>query len=147
MATTDSENGQPKHPTRLEAELAEILERADRPPSNIIKFRAKARQSRTRSQHLARSAGHAFDWVRQLGPGGLLIAALVLALVGSLVNPTSRLLASAMGLVAIVCFIAVFVIGFREPKNGDFKRWRGRDIELGPSRPTWMNRKPKGPKR
>ena len=37
MTTTDPEGDRTKRPSRLETELAEILERADRPPSNIIK--------------------------------------------------------------------------------------------------------------
>jgi hypothetical protein len=147
MTTTDPEGDRTKRPSRLEAELAEILERADRPPSNIIKFRAKARQSRTRSQQFVQSLRNAADAVMQFGPGGLLIGALVFALLGSLLNPTSHLLAYVLGLIAIACFIAVFVIGYRDPKGGDVKRWRGKDIELGRPRPSWMNRHPKGPKR
>ena len=147
MTTTDSESDRPKRPTRLEAELAEILERADRPPSNIIKFRAKARQSRTRTQHVAHSLRNAGESIKQFGPGGLLIGALVFALLGSLLNPTSHLLAYLLGIVAIACFVAVYVIGFREPKGGEIKRWRGQDFEFGGSRPAWMHRKPKGPKR
>ena len=147
MTTKDSESDGTKRPTRLEAELAEILERADRPPSNIIKFRAKARQSRTRTRRFAQSIRHAGDIVLQFGTGGLLIGALVLALLGSLLNPTSHLLAYLLSLAAIACFIAVYVIGFREPKGGEMKRWRGQDIEFRGSRPSWMNRKPKGPKR
>lgn len=147
MTTTDPEGDRTKRPSRLETELAEILERADRPPSNIIKFRAKARQSRTRTQQFLHALRNASDAVVRFGPGGLLIGALVFALLGSLLNPTSHLLAYVLGVIAIACFIAVFVIGYREPKGGEMKRWRGQDIEVGRSRPSWMSRRPKGPKR
>jgi len=139
MTIKDPDHDRPK-PTRLDTELAEILERADRPPSNVIKFRAKARTSRSRVQDLKAR-------IREPGPGALLLAALILAFLGSLVSDSSRLAGTALGLAATACFAAVLVIGFRRPGGSATKRWRGQDIQFGDSRPNWMKRPPRPPKR
>lgn len=147
MTTKEPDSDQPKPRTRLEAELAEILERADRPPSNVIKFRAKARQSRSRWLDLRDRAIGPDSTLRRGGAGALLLGSLAFATIGSFVNPSSHLLAYLFGVLALVCFVGVFVVGFRDPRGGQTKTWRGRDIEIEPPRPTWMNRKPKPPKR
>lgn len=147
MTIKDPESDQPKRPSRLDAELAEILARVDRPPSNVIKFRAKARHSRTRWQNITHSLRGGGETIRRGGAGALLLGALVFALIGSFVNPSSHLAAYLLGIVAIACFVGVFVIGFRQPEGGELKRWRGQNIDTRPSRPSWMNRKPRGPKR
>jgi hypothetical protein len=147
MTTKEPEGDRPKRTSRLDAELAEILERTDRPPSNVIKFRAKARQSRGRWRALQESVIGPNSIVRRGGAGGLLLGSLVFALVGSRVNSSSHLAAYVLGILALACFVGVFVIGFRESKGGQFKTWRGQDIRIEPSRPSWMNRKPKPPKR
>jgi hypothetical protein len=147
MTTKDPDSERSKPRTRLESELAEILERADRPPSNVIKFRAKARQSRSRWLDLKERTIGPDSVARRGGAGVLLLGSLAFATIGSFVNDSSHLLAYVFGVLALACFVGVFVLGFREPRGGQTKTWRGRDIEIEPPRPSWMNRKPKPPKR
>ncbi len=141
VTTKDPKGERPKPKSRLDAELAEILERTDRPPSNVIKFRAKARTSKSRIQDLK-------SRFRQPSPGVLLLASLGLAIAGSLISDSSKLAGSTLGVLSIVCFIAVYVLGYRRPQGPQSQRWRGQDIRFGDSsRPSWMNRRPKPPKR
>ncbi len=140
MTIKGPEGERPKSKSRLDAEIAEILERTDRPPSNVIKFRAKARTSRSRFEELKVK-------VRQPGPGALLLASLILAFAGSLMHDSSSFLALLLGLASIACLVAVFVIGFRRPNGPPAQRWRGQDVQFGDSRPEWMKRRPKPPKR
>jgi hypothetical protein len=141
VTTKDPDSDRPKPKSRLDAELAEILERTDRPPSNVIKFRAKARTSRSWVQNLK-------SRFQQPSAGALLIASLALAIAGSLIHDSSKLAGSTLGVLSIICFIAVYVIGYRRPRGPQMQRWRGQDIRFGdPSRPSWMNRRPKPPKR
>ncbi len=140
MTIKDPESERPKAKSRLDAELAEILERTDRPPSNVIKFRAKARTSRSRLEELK-------SRVRQPSPGVLLAATLVFALAGTLIHDSSKLAAYALGTASIACLVAVFVIGYSRPGGSQTQRWRGHDVQFGDSRPSWLNRRPKPPKR
>ena len=140
MTIKDPEGSRPKPKSRLDEELAEILERTDRPPSNVIKFRAKARTSRSRVEQLKSK-------IHRPSPGVLLVACLALALAGSLVHDSSKLTAAVLGILSIACFVAVFVLGFRRPNGPPMQRWRGQDIRFGHSGSSWFDRWKKPPKR
>jgi hypothetical protein len=122
-----------QHRSRLETELLEILERADKPPSNVIKFKSEVRRRRYRSgAHLARLAA-----MREtiLEPFVLLGACLALAIVGALIHGSFDLLGTILGYASIVLLALLFATGWRSKSRGQpIKRWRGRDIDLRPPR-------------
>lgn len=134
-----------KHPSRLEAEVQEILQRADRPAGTVIKFRTQAQQRRRMMLVRARTARSAI----RVTPLNLLVACVVLAILAVLVQDVSALAARVLGFAAVAALIAVFVRSFAGPRPPATKRWRGRDIEFGSPRSDLLDRfrSPKRPKR
>lgn len=117
----------PEPRSRLEDEVLEILQRADRPPSNVIKFRAQVRQRRPAVRDRARTITR-----NALEPVTLLGASLVLAILAVFAEGIANWLGVFLGLSALACFVLLFVLGFRRPRDVSQQRWRGRDIDLRP---------------
>jgi hypothetical protein len=130
--------------TRLESEIREILEKSDRQPSNVIKFKSRVRQNRY-------SAADSFHkrldraWLTDLN---MLIAAVVLAVAGYFASDSAPIVARICAVASIGTIVWIFVRYFRRPDQAGVKQWRGRDIDFGPPRrPDWIDRRFGGPKR
>jgi hypothetical protein len=130
--------------SRLENELREILERTDRPPSNVVKFKSRVQRNRmTLRQRLAtiRFAG----FVTELN---VLIAAIVLAVLGFVLGDSSPALGRLLGLLSVGAVVLLFVRYFRRPGQHSVKTWRGRDIDFSPPRRSdWLDKRLGGPRR
>jgi hypothetical protein len=141
MATQPPESGR-KH-SRLEEEIEEILMRADRPPTLWERLRAfLRRRPRLPSAARARSRLHRLE-------GGAFVAGAVLtAIAAFLLRDASHLLARSLAVIAVILLLAPIVMSFVGPKHESAKRWRGREIiDTPPSRPSWLDRMFKGPRR
>lgn len=122
----------PPKRSRLEEELLEILERADRPPLKPIALRSAADRAAWRARLRGRS------WMTLLGSrarsGGwtVILAGMVAAIVGNVVvEPFSPLLARLLLYVAVVAIVLGFVQLYRDSSRGDgAKTWRGRPMDL-----------------
>ncbi len=122
-----------EHRSRLETEVLEILERADKPPSNVIKFKSEVRRRRYRS--MAQLARLATIHETVLEPIFLFGAMIAFAIGGALLNHSSDLVGSLLGYASIVALALLLVTGWRAKSRGQpIKRWRGRDIDLRPPR-------------
>jgi hypothetical protein len=130
--------GQPPSPrSRLEDEVLEILVRADQPTSIQDHLRRKAERARMaaapRGANPFRSPS-----LSRIGPGGFLIGAFVLAFLATLVRSASPLLATLFVLAALASFAMLWVRRYAAPAGSDAKRWRGRDLDLSPPPPAWL---------
>ena len=148
--TSDGDGGgdEPRPPTsRLEREVAEILERSEKQPisfSDEVRRRANARRAAGPVSPPA-AAGLQSRFER-LGAGRYLIVAIVAAVLAFVVSDFSPLLANIL---AIVCVAAIFVPvvqRFRQPDSSSSTMWRGQDLSRGPdwsrgaSRPAGLER-------
>ena len=122
--------------SRLEDEVLEILVRADQPTSLKDHIRRKARRDR---------AARLSQWRRGVprpkqgvGPGTLLVGSLAFAFVASAVRDSSALLAELLAAGSVALLIAIYVVRYRSPGRSDVKQWRGRDIDVNPSPPAWV---------
>ncbi len=130
--------------TRLEREIREILERTDRPPSNVIKFQSRVRRDRHAAVNKMRSRT---DRIRVTGLS-LLIASVALAILASLVDESSPLIGRILAVASFAALVWLYVRYFRHPDEPAVKQWRGRDVDFSPTRrPDWFDRKFGGPKR
>lgn len=132
---TDSDNtpgDRPQRPSRLEAEVAEILARAEEPASFTEHVRRKAEAGTRRTPTPPVRLG-----LEQLGPGSFLLGALGLAVLGAAISGISPLLAT---LCAIASIVSLAMVWFRRPPPGinGTKTWRGRDLGPNPSAPPWV---------
>jgi len=134
MSKTD-DSSTPPHRSRLEDEVLEILARADQPTSLSDHIRR-----RTAARRRARFA-HAFAWVTSRSPvvsdGAMLVASLVTAIVAMLIVHDSALAARILAVVSIVLLLAPIVLHYRRPRS-TIKTWRGRDMDLRPGPPDWV---------
>jgi len=141
----ESNSEQPR--SRLEDEVLEILQRADREPSNVVRLSDAMRH---RQRGLSRRFGEA-RFAISLTSTNLLIACVGLALVAVLVKDASPLAARLLGIASVIALVTLFVRAYVRPESSRTKRWRGRDIDLSsPSVPEWFDRRfrrPKGPRR
>jgi hypothetical protein len=142
--TSEGDGGKdepPRPPTRLEREVAEIIERSERQPISLVdEARRRANASRAPARSPKPSATTLSDWFDRLGPGRYLILAVVAAVLALLVSDFSPLLAN---LLAIVCVAAIFipvVQRFRQPDSPGTKTWRGQDLSRPPSPPAGLER-------
>lgn len=123
----------PQRPSRLEAEVAEILARSEEPVSFSDHVRRKTEASLAqRPQQLNVSS---FD---HLGPGSFLIGALAFAVLGAMLSGFSPLLGALFAIASIVSLVMVWVRRV-PPGIGGPKTWRGRDITSGQDSPEWVN--------
>lgn len=123
----------PQRPSRLEAEVAEILARTEQPASFNDHVRRKAEARAASGPSLP-----AIPNLQQLGPGSFLLGAIGLALLGAAVSGASPLLAT---LFAIASFVSLAMVWVRRAPPGPSgpKTWRGRDLDSGPEPPPWVN--------
>lgn len=114
--------------TRVEEEIIQILEEKDREPGWR---RMRPRLPRRPRVRLPRLAGH-----RRLGGFAWLIVTFGLALAAVLLAGTSHLLAGLLAIASIIVFLSPIVTARRggTPGPPPIQRWRGRDIDLPPSR-------------
>ncbi len=136
-----SPQGDPPKRSRLEDEVLEILQKADRPPTVADQVRFKARESKVSLGWAAASRGR-FDLRGPLAP---LVGAVAVALLGALVRDVSPLLASLLGVVAFGLFCSVWFAP--STGSGTGNRWRGRDLGDLPGRPPTPFRRPGPPRR
>ena len=136
MTDRDRGGDQPTPPrSRLEDEVLEILVRADQPTSFRDHVRRKA-QRRRRAQLDA--ATRSVPSLGALGPGTFLIACLGLAFLATLVRDSSALLANLLGLASVASLAMVWVRRHGGAGGSNVKTWRGRDIDLSPPPPAWV---------
>ncbi len=158
MSTRTPEDDGPRPeqpgPSRLEREVAEILERTDRDPISFADEARKRGPNRQRPRSVGpaptMSSGPSFRppttgtdlaaRFERLGRGRYLVVAVVAALLVLVLSDLSPLLATIF---AIVCVAAIFipiVQQFRQPESPASKTWRGRDVSIGASRPAGIER-------
>lgn len=148
--TSDGDRGgdDPRPPTsRLEREVAEILERSEKQPISFndeVRRRANAR--RTTAPVAPPASVNLQSRFERLGAGRYLILAIIAAVLAFVVSDLSPLLANIL---AIVCVAAIFipvVQRFRNPDSHSSMMWRGQDLSRGPdwsrgaSRPAGLER-------
>ncbi len=134
-----SEGDGPKR-SRVEDEVLEILQKADRPPTIADQVRLRAQEGRV-TLGRATAGRSVLDLQGPLAP---LVGAVGAALLGALVRGLSPLLATLLGVVAFALFCSVWFAASTGPGSGN--RWRGRDLGDLPGRPSsW--RRPGPPRR
>lgn len=130
--------------SRLENEIQEILERTDRPPSNVVRFTTKVKRDR----NLASRRFTAYRFGGIVTDLNILIAAMVLAVLGFAASDSSSALARLLAVLSVAALVWLFVRYFRRPGHGPVKTWRGRDIDLSPPRRSdWLEKRFGGPRR
>ena len=143
----DSPQEREQRRTRLENEIQEILERTDRPPSNVVKFRSQVRTNRVSYRQRLESFS---DRVR-ITELNLLVAAIVLAVLAFVLGDSSRALGSLLAILSVAAVVWLFVRYYRRPGHQSIKTWRGRDVDLTPPRRSdWLERRlggRRGPRR
>lgn len=135
MTDRDRAGGEPApRRSRLEDEVREILVRADQPASFTDHVRRKAQQQRR--ERIA-GAGRVVPRIDTFGPGAFLIGCFVAAFLATLVRSSSPLLAQLLAVGSVALLAMVWV---RPGSSGRsrIKQWRGRDIDLSPPPPAWM---------
>jgi hypothetical protein len=131
--TDTSQPEPPQRPSRLEAEVAEILARSEEPASfsDHVRRKTEASLSQRPRQLNVPSLDH-------LGPGSFLIGSLAFAILGAMLSGFSPLLGTLFGIASVASLIMVWVRrvppGINQPKT-----WRGRDLSTGPDSPEWIN--------
>lgn len=141
MAVQPPESGR-RH-SRLEEEIEEILLRADRPPTFLERVRAfLRRRPRITLTGRAKVLAGRFD------DSAFVAGAVLTAIAAFLLRDSSQLLARILAVVAVILLLVPIVMSFTGPKHRAAKRWRGREIiDTPPSRPSWLDRMFKGPRR
>jgi hypothetical protein len=91
--------------SRLENEIREILEKTDRPPSNVVKFKSRVERDR---QLRARSIRDRISSLR-VQDIFVLIAAVILSAIGFLIGDSSPALARVFAVLSIAAMIWLFV--------------------------------------
>ena len=136
MTRPDGSPPPEKPRSRLEDEVLEILYKTDKPASFADHVRRKAARRRRERIHRVRQ-GVRF---RATGYGGgtYLIASFALAVAGMLVGDASPLLAKLLGFAATAAFVMIWVERYRRPDRSAIRTWRGRDIDLSPPPPAWV---------
>lgn len=142
MATANPPEPPASGRSRVESEVLEILERADRDPTIADKVRAKSWETRVA---LGRPTAPARSGT--LTPGMLLIGSVLLAVAAAALRGVSPLLAILLGLASFGMLAALwFDRGHSLPSAS---RWRGRDLDprsgpdtIGPGNDRW-----RGPRR
>ena len=136
-AQDDEPRSTPGPRSRLEDEVLEILNRADKPTS--ISDHVRRKTQRQRQQRLPSSVNRVSSWRAGLDANSFLIGFVVAALLAGFLRDSSALLARLFAIVGIVCLLAPIVLRFKSPRQPTIKQWRGRSIDLSPQGPEWMN--------
>lgn len=119
-----------KRYTRVEQEILQILDEADREPG----WRGlRRRLSRPRPRRSRPSTPRRTFKLEGIVP---FVASFALALAAVFVAGSSHTLAAGLAIVSILVFLSPFVLRQRGPRavSPAVHRWRGRDIELPPPR-------------
>lgn len=136
MTERNRGNEQPPPPrSRLEDEVREILVRADQPTSLADHVRRKGQ--RRRAPVRAGTTG-SLPGLGQIGPGTLLAAGFAVAFLAMLVRPSSPLLATLLAVGSVVLLALLWVPRYGGSGRSNVKQWRGRDIDLSPPPPAWV---------
>ena len=144
----DGGDDEPRPPaSRLEREVAEILERSEKQPISFTdEVRRRANARRTIAPAAPPASVSLQSRFERLGAGRYLILAIIAAVLAFVVSDFSPLLANIF---AIVCVAAIFVPvvqRFRQPDSASSTMWRGQDLSRGPdwsrgaSRPAGLER-------
>jgi len=137
-STNDADNNkQPPRQSRLEAEIEEILTRAqaEKPLPPPTPFRRPRRPSGTGiGQRLPRSRiGPTVErWVT----AAPMLTALVLAIIAVLIRDLSPLLTRGIIILAMVAIFWPFFSRWRRPDAPSAQMWRGRTIEIDRTGPS-----------
>src|SRR5688572_24581156 len=103
-----------KSVSRLENEIREILEKTDRPPSNVVKFKSRIQRDRqTKVQAIRNQVTRA-----RLQDIHILIGALILSAIGFLLADGSPAVARICAVFSIAAVIWLYVRYFRRPDHG-----------------------------
>lgn len=146
MTTDASESTEDRNRrrSRLESEISEILERSNRPPSNVVKFRSQVRKNRYSIRQRAQTA----DVSSLTTEINILVAAVALAVLGVLIGDASEAAGRLLAILSFAAVVWLFVRYFRRPDHRSIKTWRGRDIDLTPPRRSeWLDRRMGRPRR
>lgn len=142
MATANPPEPPASGRSRVESEVLEILERADRDPTIADRMRAKSWETRAA---LGRQAVPTRP--DKLTPGMLLIGSVLLAVAAAALRGVSPLLAVLLGLASFGMLAALWFDGGRQLPSAS--KWRGRDLDprsgpdsTGPGSDWW-----RGPRR
>ncbi len=125
----------PGRPSRLEAEIAEILERTEQQPPASLTDHVRRKTAARPPQRPAVTPS--LPSLHSLGPGSFLIGALLFAALGAAIHGASPLLATLLAIVSCVSFAMVWVRR-APPGMNRTKTWRGRDLDFGPGSPPWV---------
>lgn len=116
--------------SRLEDEVLEILASANRPPSNIVKFKSRARRLRfARMSSLMNMRARV-----RVTEVTLLGACVALATLAAILSGTSPILGKVLAVGSVAALFALFwnAWGSGSTRPPTTKVWRGRDIALRP---------------
>ncbi len=113
------------------------------PPTLMERVRAFLR----RRPHLP-STGRARAMAGRLEDTAFVAGAVLTAIAAFALRDSSQLVARILAVVAVIVLLVPIVMSFTGPKHRSAKRWRGREIlDTPPSRPSWLDRVFKGPRR
>ena len=129
MVASDPEEQRPR--SRVEREVIEILEQAERQPppiTDIAMWRAKSAGRRRKAQLQASAGGLRL----RLTPGIVLVLGIATALIAFSMRHSNPTISRAFAFLALVGLVAPFIMAYRRPAPGPtVKRWRGTEIPLG----------------
>ena len=137
-STNDADNNpQPPRQSRLEAEIEEILERAqaEKPLPPPTPFRRPRRPNPPRMSRPA-SRVRVGPTIERWLTAAPLLTALALAIVAVLIRDLSPLLARVVVILAMVALFWPFVSRWRRPDATGSQMWRGRTIEIDRTGPS-----------
>lgn len=128
--------------SKVEREVLEILDQMEQQPAkerpnNVVEFRARQRKRNWHLPSLRRPQVN----LRLLTPLRMLLLTVVLAVAAFIVRDYSSTIALVLAIGSITSLLSLFFIGGSGPRSGggpprtpQTKRWRGQDIEVGPSK-------------
>lgn len=131
MVASDPEDKRPR--SRVEREVIEILEQAEREPppiTDLAKWRAMSAGRRRKAQLRA-----ALPALRQrLTPGIVLVLGIAMAVIAFSTRHGSPTVSRAFAFLALAGLVAPFIMAYRRSAAGPgptVKRWRGEDVRFG----------------
>lgn len=130
MVLNEEDRDSSPRQSRLDAELQEILARADRPPTASEQARASVREV-----VFTLKSRPAPAWTAKLAPLAPLALALLLALLGAMSRSFSPVLATLLGIGAAISLVRLWLPSGPSGKSGP--RWRGQDLSDPPAQKRW----------
>lgn len=142
--TSDGDAGKddPRPPiSRLEREVAEILERSEQQPISFTdEVRRRSQATRRAGRQSAARPESLQARFERLGTGRYLILAVAAAVLALVVSDFSPLLANILAIVCVASIFIPVVQRFRQPDSPRSKTWRGQDLSGNLSRPVGVER-------